>query len=441
MTTSIHDLFRLLIASIIGVGLMGHISAFASSVLVGRADMVVGQVQVIKNQASTTLSVGQKIYEGAVLETGNNGYLYIQTVDNGFISLRPQTRVTVELYRFDARNPAASQIRIVLHRGVMRAISGQGAQAAKDKYRLNTPVAAIGIRGTDYTVFANQETTRATVMSGGIVATPLGNACQTGSLGPCEGQSSMDLMAGQAAVLQVNRGDIKPKLLEAPELRPDRLIPPRADESQKAQDATSRVEISKPDATKISTSSTPLETVIAPSLIGVASTAPPETIFWGRWKALAQLPPTQSLEGVKTPDREWVALSDPFFLVRNKNAMQVLPSSGQYNFSLVSYEAFLLKSFTNQALPGRIENANLSIQLDARTFSTEFDFAASGYQAHLTSKGMVSEDGRFYNDLFAYGNVRVKGAMSGLGAQEAAYLFNHTIDNKNSAVGAIRWAR
>lgn len=441
MTSLMQYLLRFLMLSTLVVGGMGHASVFANTILVGRADMVVGQVQVIRDQTPTNLSVGQKIYEGAVLETGNNGYLYIQTVDKGFISLRPQTRVTVELYRFDARNPAASQIRIVLHKGVMRAISGQGAQAARDKYRLNTPVAAIGIRGTDYTVFANQETTRATVLSGGIVATPLGHACRAGALGPCEGQSSVDLMAGQASVLQVNRGDVKAKLLDAPELRPDRWAPPRPDESQKAQDATARVEIAKPDATKLAASSSPLDTVIGPTLIGAASSAPPETIFWGRWKTIAQLPPTQSLETVKTPDREWVALSDPFFLVRNKNAFPVLPISGQYNFSLVSYEAFVLKSFTNQVLPARIDNANLSIQLDARTFSTEFDLVASGYQAHLTSKGIVSEDGRFYSDLFAYGNVRVKGAMSGLGAQEAAYLFNHTIDNKSSAVGAIRWAR
>lgn len=439
MSLLISYFLRWFAASALMVSMM--LPAYANSPLVGRVDMVVGQVHVVGNQSNMALTVGQKIHEGVTLETGPDGYLYVQTIDKGFISLRPQTRVTVELYRYDAKNPQASQIRLVLHKGVMRAISGQGAQAAKEKYRLNTPVAAIGIRGTDYTVFANQETTRATVMSGGIVMAPFGKGCAAKSLGPCDGQSSLDLMASHTSVLQVNRGDAKPALLEVPELRPDRLTPPRLDESQKAQEAISRAEISKPDAVKVATSSNPLETVVAPSLIDAATIAPVQTIHWGRWKEFAQLPPAQPVTSIKTPEREWVALADPFFLVRDKNAMSILPTSGQYSFNLVNYEAFLLKSFTNQVIPARLENATLSIQLDARTFSTGFNFVTDGYQVYLTSKGIVSEDGRFYSDLFAYGNVRVKGAISGLGAQEAAYLFNHTIDSKNSAVGAIRWAR
>ena len=34
----------------------------------------------------------------------------------------------------------------------MRSITGQWGEAARDRFRLNTPIAAIGVRGTDFIV-------------------------------------------------------------------------------------------------------------------------------------------------------------------------------------------------------------------------------------------------------------------------------------------------
>lgn len=413
----------------------------ASTTFVGRADLVVGQVRIqsASGAAVQLAHAGQKIYEGSILETGPDGYLYIQTIDKGFISLRPQTRVTIELYRYDVRQPQASQIRLVLHKGVMRAITGQGAQAARDQYRLNTPVAALGIRGTDYTVFANEQMTRVSVASGGVVLAPLGPDCRVNALGPCAGQNSLALSASTTTVLQVVRGDLSPKLIESPDIKPDRTAPPRSDETIKGRAATTGADLgTRPDS--VAALSNPTETVVAPQLLQTSS--PPEaTIFWGRWRELAQLKSPAPVSDIKTDSRDWVALGNPFFLVRDRSAVPVLPPSGQYHFQMGSYEAYLLRSFTNQTIPAIVENGQLMIQLDDRTFTTQFDFVSSGYKARLTSRGVVAEDGRFYNDLFAYGNTRVQGAVSGVNAQEAATLFNHTIDSKNSAVGAIRWSR
>ena len=50
----------------------------------------------------------------------------------------------------DEANPSDSQVKLNLIEGTARAVSGEAAKAAKERFRLNTPIAAIGVRGTDY---------------------------------------------------------------------------------------------------------------------------------------------------------------------------------------------------------------------------------------------------------------------------------------------------
>lgn len=405
--------------------------------VIGRADLVVGLVQVQQGKSSSTqkLSVGQMVQEGQTLITGSDGYLYINTVDKGFISLRPNSKVTVELYRYNAQNPKASQIRLVLHQGVMRSISGQGAQAAKDKYRLNTPVAAIGIRGTDFTVFANQEVTRATVSSGGIVMAPLGGTCASNGLGPCEGSNSLDLKASPAAVMQVTRGELRPVMMEAPEIRPDKVAPPRSDESAKAASLTTSEAPSKSsEVVKATSSANPTETVVAPNLVGN------QGLFWGRWQAFANLP-AQAVNELKTDSREWVALLGPFIMTREISATPNLPTAGQASFVLKSYEAYFVNSQTNLATPAQIRDAQLTVNFDRNTFDTGFGMSSADRQIQVNAQGVVGRDGALISTFNQAGNTTVRGALTGVGGQQAGYLFNQTLDPVNSAVGATRWSR
>lgn len=431
----------ILVFAVFGTG-----SLWAEPVAVGRADMVVGDVQILTpSKTGQKLSVGQVIHEGTTLSTGSDGYVYINTVDQGFISLRPNSRLSVELYRYDKQQPQESQIRLVLHRGVMRAISGRGAQAAKDKYRLNTPVVAIGIRGTDYTVFTNQDVTRTTVTRGGVVMTPLGGACHPSGLGPCEGENSLDLLAGRL-ILQSNRGETRPRVVDHPELRPDYLIPPRSDETLKSTSATTgQVETNKQaEIAKVAanTLTNPVETKLASALMQDAIVEIPQTIYWGRWQALADQP-AQSLSSLKTNQREWVALMGPFVMVRDLSAQPILPITGSYDFRLKDYEAYFFKNQSNWAGLAQIQNAWLNINFGSLTFQTGFDVTGSNQTSpiSLSSQGVIGTDGAFLSTITQTGNMTVKGAVSGTTAQEAGYLFNATLDKSTRISGATRWTR
>lgn len=112
--------------------------------------------------AMRILAKGDAVYPKEVLATGPNSYLNVRMSDGSFVLLRPASRFVIEDYRYTARTtvapvqtPAAAgapQNRALMRllRGGFRAVSGAIGHSDPDAYRVNTPVATIGIRGTDY---------------------------------------------------------------------------------------------------------------------------------------------------------------------------------------------------------------------------------------------------------------------------------------------------
>ncbi|MCO4787091.1 MAG: FecR domain-containing protein, partial [Marinomonas atlantica] len=134
---------------------------------------------------STPVAVGSKIGSGDVIQTLGNGHVHIRFVDNGLVSVRPESRLAIEHYEYNTAHPNESVIKFSLDEGVMRSISGEGAKAARDKFRLNTPIAAIGVRGTDFVVKSSNDLLQAVVNEGAIIVAPYSNDCQAASVGPC----------------------------------------------------------------------------------------------------------------------------------------------------------------------------------------------------------------------------------------------------------------
>lgn len=112
------------------------------------------------------LSAGDAVYERQVIVVGPNSYANLRFADGGRILLRPNSEFAVETYRYAGAAPAADAGGAVapapapaagtaffrLVRGGFRAISGLIGKADRQQYRVTTPAATIGIRGTDYEV-------------------------------------------------------------------------------------------------------------------------------------------------------------------------------------------------------------------------------------------------------------------------------------------------
>jgi len=126
--------------------------------------LVTGSVTAASGAGSRSLGSGDKVYSGDTITVGVNSYANLHFADGGRVLLRPGTEFVVESYKYTpaaAAAPAApaapatggaSEAFFKILRGGFRAISGLIGKADRANYRVTTPVATIGIRGTDYEV-------------------------------------------------------------------------------------------------------------------------------------------------------------------------------------------------------------------------------------------------------------------------------------------------
>jgi hypothetical protein len=135
--------------------LLAPASAVHASAAVGEVTLCIGSSQIQREGRSEPVSRGYRIVPGDVIRTTTSGHVHIRFVDGALVSVRPDSVLQVVEYRYDAANPSASLIKFYLETGTVRGISGLAAQAARDKFRLNTPLVAIGVKGTDFVTQAD----------------------------------------------------------------------------------------------------------------------------------------------------------------------------------------------------------------------------------------------------------------------------------------------
>ena len=161
----------------------------------GTVSFVIGEASTLTNGQKQAISRGDAIKAGQTIATGVNGHVHIKLIDGAFVSIRPSSRFVIEEYKFDAEQPKNSRIKFNLEQGTARSITGKAGEASKESYRLNTPLAAIGIRGTDFVVHTEQSVTRVVVQSGAIVMSPLSQECLSSAFGPCNTATARVLTA------------------------------------------------------------------------------------------------------------------------------------------------------------------------------------------------------------------------------------------------------
>lgn len=118
-------------------------------------------------QPGRSLHRGDAVEAGETIQVGRNSYLNLAFADGGRVLLRPNTTFEIEAYELPSAAPAPAPAAdapaatpsaapgggkafFKLLRGGFRAVSGLIGKQDKQAYLVRTPVATIGIRGTDY---------------------------------------------------------------------------------------------------------------------------------------------------------------------------------------------------------------------------------------------------------------------------------------------------
>ncbi|HCY83987.1 MAG TPA: hypothetical protein DHV36_02510, partial [Desulfobacteraceae bacterium] len=94
------------------------------------------------------LSVGSDIFQGDVLITQEASGLEVQFTDNTAMSQGENSRIKVDTYVYTPETPADSDLLLQMTRGVFRTVTGDIAANNPDQFKLKSPLATLGIRGT-----------------------------------------------------------------------------------------------------------------------------------------------------------------------------------------------------------------------------------------------------------------------------------------------------
>jgi hypothetical protein len=187
-----------------------------SAALVGTVSLVLGKATIESGLGKLfrTVKPGSQVRVHDQIVTSTNGHVHIRFVDDALVSVRPDSRLEITRYDYDPARPATSTVKFDLIEGITRAISGKAAKAARQRFRLNTPIAAIGVRGTDFTVSAKAGITRALVNEGTIVLAPFSVDCRADAFGPC-GTNSIELSSATMEFIELDGSTPLPRLVPA----------------------------------------------------------------------------------------------------------------------------------------------------------------------------------------------------------------------------------
>jgi hypothetical protein len=424
----------------------------------GSVMIVIGEAHITNESGQAQAIVkGQNIYAGAVITTGANGHVNLRMIDGAAVIVRASSKLKIEEYHVDLVTPANSRIKMNLESGVVRSITGRAGEASKSSYRLNTPLAAIGIRGTDFVVQADNDVTRVLVQSGAIVMTPLSANCSKESLGPCATASSRDLTAAMRnAYLEFRSKTDVPVFVPAEKAlnSPNLLAPPRSDEPKIGGDKSAKNSSDSGefvvDATRtaaVTTLKTKVDTavvtvpVVTTPVVTVPVVTKPEVapkIWWGRWAEFAEASTNgNTLSAQLKSDREVTSSGAVFGLLRQTVSNYELPTSGVASFNLADSESYVM-SADKVLTAASVSSPKLTIDFGNRRYDTSLTVNGQGIDpVDITSKGRITFQGFFISELNSP-DTSFDGSVISDGTQ-AGYIFQRMLTGGKSVIGATRW--
>lgn len=118
-----------------------------------RVQFAVGDLTATSSSGEVrTLAKGDEVYTGDVIDSGADGSAQLIFRDRSRMAVRVNTRFAVENYSYNEADESASRSIFRLFKGALRSITGLIGARDHRNVSIHTPVATIGVRGTDHEV-------------------------------------------------------------------------------------------------------------------------------------------------------------------------------------------------------------------------------------------------------------------------------------------------
>lgn len=412
--------------------------ALASAVSVGQVSLIIGEARVTRGDGTRAqLRYGSDVFVGDRVQTGANGHVHMRFVDRGAVSVRPDSVLEVQAYRYDPSRPQANEVRLRIEHGTARSISGAATELDKSRFRLNTPIAAIGVRGTDFIVQTSGDQMRAVVAQGSISVAPLGGGCSATALGPCVGDQVRILSADMGHLMvELRQSDGMVRLAPAVAA----LLPPlhygdasiRERAAGEAAARATALAAAQPSADLHSrTNDTAVADLLAISPVGrfdarVLNTKPDSdsAMVWGRYSFASPGFDNISVRFADAAKDRQPTVGDLDSVLLRSVSTEALGNAGVVG-DLGRIDLRLTRAQASFEVNGRIEPASvdggtLALDFGRRTFATALAMSSSATgRVELRAGGQIDSRG-----IFNAGDAeqRVSGAVT-FDGKEAGYLF------------------
>jgi hypothetical protein len=135
--------------------------------IAGKALWVTGKVERVAPDGTVrALLQGDAVRRHDVVRTAAGSHAQLVMTDEALIALRPESSLRIDDYRYAGAQHGGRAV-FELMKGGFRSITGIIGRDDKSQYRLSTPTASIGIRGTDHETYVVQAGTYNRVSVGG----------------------------------------------------------------------------------------------------------------------------------------------------------------------------------------------------------------------------------------------------------------------------------
>jgi hypothetical protein len=139
--------------TVLATALVGLAASAAVAQDVGRVKTVKGTVHIEREGKRQPAQVGTSVQLADTLVTGPDGAVGLTLADDTLLSAGPNSVLAIERFVYDGVKPGT--LEAALTKGTLAVVSGRIAKQAPDAMRVKTPVAILGVRGTEFVVRAS----------------------------------------------------------------------------------------------------------------------------------------------------------------------------------------------------------------------------------------------------------------------------------------------
>jgi hypothetical protein len=147
--------------------------ALARAQTIGVAATVRNEVNQVKANQPSPIGSGDQVFRNEVVRTGADSATKLVFSDNTNLAVGPTSTVTLDKFVF-AGETNYQKVTVNLVRGAFRFSTGGSEKKA---YEINTPVATIGVRGTELDIFSFRGETIVTLLEGRAIVCTRGGQC------------------------------------------------------------------------------------------------------------------------------------------------------------------------------------------------------------------------------------------------------------------------